>query len=75
MYRTGFLVCYLLCMKRGVLEYIFEFTYICIKKFWKDTKETIEIIFLGVCGGKGVVGVGWIGDRKQDFPMYTFKNI
>lgn len=76
MYRTGILGCPVLCMKRGVLEYIFEFTYICIKKFWKATKETIENIFLGVCvGGKGVVRIGWTRDRKQDFPMYAFKTI
>lgn len=73
MYRTGFLVCYLLYIKKEVLENIFEFAHICIKKFWKDTKETTENLFLSVCRGTGIVGVGWRGDRKQDFPMCTFK--
>lgn len=57
-------------VKKEVLEYIFEFAYVCTKKFWKDTKETNENIFLSVCGD---VGIGWIENRKQDFPLYPFK--
>lgn len=52
MYRTEFLVCYLLCIKKGVLENISEFAYICIKTSGRTQKKPLKI-FSSLCVGGG----------------------